>query len=80
LRRLFCLPVTDPERVRATVRHLRRLRRAQLALGAGAVTAGAGALLAWDAVGRDTMELPWVGMFAALLIVSLVIRAVVGPH
>ncbi len=72
------LPVTDPDSVRATVRHLRRLRRVQLGLGAAAVAAGAGVAIAWDEIaGAETAPL-WLGVLAAMLIVSLVLAVGVG--
>jgi hypothetical protein len=77
------LPVTDPDRVRGAVRHGRRVRRVRLALGATAAAAGTGMLIAWDeAAGyhltRDQADLRWVVVFAAVLLVSLLLRAVVG--
>lgn len=72
------LPVTDPERVRAAVRHLRRLRRVQQALGLAAVAAGAGMAIAWDEVGRNEMALPWMALFAGVLIVCVGRAVVVG--
>ena len=67
------LPVTDPETVRAAVRHLRRLRRVQIGLGASAVAAGAGMAIAWDEIARAETAPLWLGMLAAALVVSVVL-------
>ena len=74
----IALPVTDPARVRATVRHLRRLRRLQIGLGATAVAAGAGMAIAWDEIPRADTAVLWLAVLAAVLIVAVVLGVGVG--